>query len=336
MKTNGELRARISSLEIQLDRSKREIEQQREEFLSKGAKATNMLCDADARIADLEEAKEQLASPYMDGYEAAKEEYRPQIIALEEQLAATRKQLEELRAEYIVTLDNLSAAYESVRAQWNLGYAEGSQEVKHWRANHDNVVKKLRLFTQREDLPVDRLPAYEYVVELEKKLAAAQAREALTLNTMNTVLGFSPGDSLALEAAIADAIADEARNPWKQAIINELIVSHILHTDHETDPIKALAALVDYECKVALDPAVSKEAQELIEPYRKDAEQLDLLGKLCKETPLRPNAFCSEIAPDTRLRYDFPTLVSYDSVGNQISLRDAIDAAIAAAKGDSE
>ncbi len=55
MKTNGELRARICSLEIQLDRSKREIEQQREEFLSKGAKATNMLCDADARIAELEQ-----------------------------------------------------------------------------------------------------------------------------------------------------------------------------------------------------------------------------------------------------------------------------------------
>lgn len=49
-------------------------------------------------IADLREAREQLASPYMDGYEAAKEEYRPQIIALEEQLAATRKQLAEAQA----------------------------------------------------------------------------------------------------------------------------------------------------------------------------------------------------------------------------------------------
>lgn len=82
-------------------------------------------------IADLEEAKEQLASPFMDGYEAAKEEYRPQIIA-----------------------------------------AEADRD--HWRANHDNVVAKLRLFTQREDLPVDRLPAYEHVLELEKKLAEAQ------------------------------------------------------------------------------------------------------------------------------------------------------------------
>ena len=55
-------------------------------------------------IADLEEAKEQLASPYMDGYEAAKEEYRPQIIALEEQLAATRKQLAEAQSSDSVTV----------------------------------------------------------------------------------------------------------------------------------------------------------------------------------------------------------------------------------------
>lgn len=51
-----------------------------------------------ALIADLEEAREQLASPYMDGYEAAKEEHRPQIIAAEAELAATRKQLAEAQA----------------------------------------------------------------------------------------------------------------------------------------------------------------------------------------------------------------------------------------------
>lgn len=175
-------------------------------------------------IADLEEA--QRRSSISEAF--AKE--------LSADLIFTRKQLEELRAEYSVTLDNLSAAYESVRAQWNLGYAEGSQEVKHWRANHDNVVAKLRLFTQREDLPVDRLPAYEYVVELEKQLAEAQAareaehaddkfvidsqaKECVRLldsllaaqNTLNTVLGLPPGDSSALDAAI-----DEAIEPYRK------------------------------------------------------------------------------------------------------------------------
>lgn len=42
-------------------------------------------------------------------------------------------------------------------------------QVLHWKANHDNVMNKLRLFTQRKDLPVDRLPAYNYVLKLEKE-----------------------------------------------------------------------------------------------------------------------------------------------------------------------
>lgn len=49
-----DLQARITSLEIQLDRSKREIKQQREEFLRESAKSMNMLYEADERIAELE------------------------------------------------------------------------------------------------------------------------------------------------------------------------------------------------------------------------------------------------------------------------------------------
>lgn len=285
---------------------------------------------------------------------------------------------------------------------------EAQSDRDHWKANHDNVVAKLRLFTQREDLPVDRLPAYEYVLELEKKLAETNNRERLISKNLDferelhakteaelaatrkqlaeserryseSVGGFKRDlqqklddqrsknvrlkakiaeaqallkrlsplminagyvganaeiqrslrdvrvdlvrlDTPALDAVIAEAIADEARNPWKQAIINELVVSHILHTDHETDPIKALAALVDYECKEALDPVVSKEAQELIEPYRKDAERYRWLTN-------------DHDSPDTRKAcHDISAripVMSYSAASQ------AIDAAIAA-KGDSE
>ena len=50
-----DLQARITSLEIQLARSKREIEQQRDEFLKERAKASLMLYEADDRIAELEQ-----------------------------------------------------------------------------------------------------------------------------------------------------------------------------------------------------------------------------------------------------------------------------------------
>lgn len=45
-------------------------------------------------------------------------------------------------------------------------------EVKHWKANHDEAVKKLRLFTDRTDLPVYRTRAYNYVLELEDTVKA--------------------------------------------------------------------------------------------------------------------------------------------------------------------
>lgn len=44
-------------------------------------------------------------------------------------------------------------------------------ERDYWKANHDNQVAKLRLFTQRKDLPVDRLPAYRYTLSLESRVA---------------------------------------------------------------------------------------------------------------------------------------------------------------------
>ena len=49
--------------------------------------------------------------------------------------------------------------------------AELEAEAKHWKSNHDNVVAKLRILTQREDLPADRLPAYQRIIDLEEENA---------------------------------------------------------------------------------------------------------------------------------------------------------------------
>ena len=42
-------------------------------------------------------------------------------------------------------------------------------EAMHWKANHDNVVERLRLLLQRKDLPVDRINAYNRLVELQER-----------------------------------------------------------------------------------------------------------------------------------------------------------------------
>lgn len=64
-----------------------------------------------------------------------------------------------------------------------------------------------------------------------------------------------------------------------------------------------------------------------VEALRIKADRYDWLCANVKEEPLRPAAYGSEIAPDMRLKHSFPVLVSYDAIGQQISLDAAIDAA---------
>jgi len=50
-----------------------------------------------------------------------------------------------------------------------------AKELKHWQANHGDMVRRCQFLSQRPDLPVDRIPAYEAMAkELEavrKKLS---------------------------------------------------------------------------------------------------------------------------------------------------------------------
>jgi hypothetical protein len=121
----------------------------------------------------------------------------------------------------------------------------------------------------RKNLEFER----ELHAKTTKELAAAQARERHTRDTLNTVLGLPYRDASVLDEVIIDAINDGKRNPWKSAVIEALIVNHIFRVSHESDPVRALADLVDWECKVALDPAVSKEAQELVIESAADAKR---------------------------------------------------------------
>jgi len=57
----------------------------------------------------------------------------------------------------------------------------------------------------------------------------------------------------------------EQHDKWKEAVIEECIVRHL--SWDENDPRKTLRALINYEVQLALDPRVSKEAQDLIDQY---------------------------------------------------------------------
>lgn len=47
-------------------------------------------------------------------------------------------------------------------------------ERDHWKANHDNQVLRARLLIEREDLPLERVKAYQRMQELEKDAARYQ------------------------------------------------------------------------------------------------------------------------------------------------------------------
>lgn len=59
------------------------------------------------------------------------------------------------------------------------------------------------------------------------------------------------------------AINDETQNPWKSAIIDELVVDYIYSAEYEADPRKALADVIEWNVQVALDPRVSADARKL-------------------------------------------------------------------------
>ena len=48
--------------------------------------------------------------------------------------------------------------------------AAGAAEIAHWRANHGDLAKRLALFMQRPDLPVDRIPAYIELINAQSEL----------------------------------------------------------------------------------------------------------------------------------------------------------------------
>ena len=54
-----------------------------------------------------------------------------------------------------------------------------------------------------------------------------------------------------------------ARNEWKEVVIEELIVSHTYRNEHEANPRKALKDAIHWSVQIALDPAVSEDAQKL-------------------------------------------------------------------------
>lgn len=136
-------------------------------------------------IADLREAREQLASPYMDGYEAAKEEYRPQVIALEANLAEAQAREKEIRiaVEFVLKAFQASeaAGYRSRDRQFCIEILsktlEEQQDQSALTAAIDTAVaphlqKLAELESKIEFQNNELVEKQQYILSLERKLSA--------------------------------------------------------------------------------------------------------------------------------------------------------------------
>ncbi len=74
-------------------------------------------------------------------------------------------------------------------------------------------------------------------------------------------------------------------NPWKLAVIDQLVIAHILTAEHESNPLKAVQDLLAYHADIAVDPRVSGAAAKLVEQAK--AEEREACAKVCesRQTP---------------------------------------------------
>lgn len=109
---------------------------------------------------------------------------------------------------------------------------------------------------------------FSYLVRVaDEAIAAAEAQQEQLLQDMHDA---------GRKAAITEAVA-----PWKSAVIDQLVIAHILTAEHESDPLKAIQDLLAYHADIAVDPRVSGAAAKLVEQAK--AEEREVCAKVLDE-----------------------------------------------------
>jgi hypothetical protein len=95
-------------------------------------------------------------------------------------------------------------------------------------------------------------------------IVAASAWGFLPLSATLTVLYWHDR----LRSKRKDDCESEAQDEWKDTVMDALVTSAAFRKEHENDPEKALTALVKMTTCMALDPAISIEAEALVQRGR--------------------------------------------------------------------
>ena len=176
---------------------------------------------------------------------------------------------------------------------------------------------------------------FERIVELERDLAARDAELRYVRETLDKALpGMDEGAPIeAIARKVAAHIAAREAElaelmKWKEAVINELIVAHIYSQVHDDSPRKAVHDAITWNCQVALDPAVSSDAQRLRDTHLQRAEAAERKAEEAARDAGRGKRLLRECA-------DFMAKFSEDCCAESSELRQACELESAlAAKGE--
>ena len=105
------------------------------------------------------------------------------------------------------------------------------------------------------------------------------------------------------------ALAHPPRDEWREAVHDELVTTWTLSAENKDDPRKALQDIINWHVRVSLDPAVSSDAQALIERGKAmrdvtpttestiaaKCQRIERSGEICGLTPPCPDCGSSLI-----------------------------------------
>ncbi len=144
------------------------------------------------------------------------------------------------------------------------------RDANHSEHDLDMVGNFLRLCIQDENKETARCARWLLGVHYETLemylesmiLKSNKGEDGIRLEIRGTVLS-QPANEVSPKGVKGDA--------WKEAVLDQTAICHMPF--HEGDPRKTLDGIISWHVAVSLDPAVSSNAEELIERGRKQAVQ---------------------------------------------------------------
>lgn len=71
--------------------------------------------------------------------------------------------------------------------EWRERALNAERDIVHWKANHTNMVARTRVLTERTDMPLERIKAFEQIGDLQNECVAL---ETLYLDSKEDALRF--------------------------------------------------------------------------------------------------------------------------------------------------